>query len=400
MLRRDRNQADDGTISGYSLAGGAAGIGVFLHYLGEYVGDIRYRDAANVLIESAAEAIANEPREFSLSRGFPGVGWAIAHLANAGFINSGDYDVSELDNSILEFVESKGALDFDLLAGCCGLGVYALERARGTNDSTLVDAIVCRLLRDAKHDDEGMRWFTHPQFLNSRTRELYPRGYYSLGLSHGTPGVIALLGRACLDGWRSDLAEDAIAESVRWLQSQRYDDASRYGSAFPSIRDESSPMKSSRLAWCYGDLSIAVAIAAAAAALDRESLLDEARQLAEGAAVRTEDAGVVDPAFCHGASGVAHLFSRINLSVKSDHCAAAATRWYQRALAFRGDNGVAGFKYFARDRGEWVSNVGLLEGVAGIGLVFISAVSNQAPGWDRAFLIDADCREQPVVARM
>lgn len=45
-----------------------------------------------------------------------------------------------------------------------------------------------------------MTWWTNPAWLIPETREKCPRGYYNLGLAHGVPGVIGLLGRACAPG--------------------------------------------------------------------------------------------------------------------------------------------------------------------------------------------------------
>ena len=44
-----------------------------------------------------------------------------------------------------------------------------------------------------------------------------PSGYYNLGLAHGVPGVIALLGQACAAGVAVDKARPLLDGAVHWL---------------------------------------------------------------------------------------------------------------------------------------------------------------------------------------
>src|SRR5438093_719443 len=67
-----------------------------------------------------------------------------------------------------------------------------------------------------------------------------------------------------------------------------------------------------RVAWCYGDLGIAVALFLAARCVNESSWQNEALALARNVAGRPpEQSGVKDCGLCHGAAGVGHLFNRL-----------------------------------------------------------------------------------------
>ncbi len=51
-------------------------------------------------------------------------------------------------------------------------------------------------------------------------------------------------------------------------------------------------------------------------------------------------------------------------------------------------DGFCGYKkYRAEEHGGWIPEAGLLEGIAGIGLILISIVSDIEPKWDRCLLL-------------
>ena len=52
----------------------------------------------------------------------------------------------------------------------------------------------------------------------------------------------------------------------------------------------------------------------------------------------------------------------------------------------RFEDGLAGYKAWQGENG-WMNQHGILEGIAGIGLVLLSHLSNEEPSWDRSFLL-------------
>lgn len=377
-----------------SLNRGKAGISLFLHYFGDNNGDTRCKQIAGDLLEQAAAAAVVGRCSPTLGAGFVGIAWTVAHLARVGLVDGEAYELTVVDERIHQTMKGSERLSFDLMDGLSGVGVYCLERARASGDPTLVHAVIRRLLTEAERDLDGLRWRTDPRHLPPELQSKHPRGYYSLGLAHGTPGAIGFLAQACLDGWRTAEIESAIDDAVRWLLCQEFDPPDRMHCRFPAVVDSSTPKEESRVAWCQGDLSVAVSIASAATATGRGKWLEAARVLTERCAICDRQAGVVDASFCHGASGVAHVFMRLSTALHSQEARAAAGRWYERIFSYKHGAGIAGFSSVSTDRIGWLPVSGLLEGTIGVGLAILTALSDKVHSWDRALLLGLN--EKPV----
>src|SRR3954452_6230771 len=74
----------------------------------------------------------------------------------------------------------------------------------------ILEAVVDRLAERAERTPGGCTWFTPPELLPQWQRELCPKGYYNLGLAHGVPGVIAVLGGAVATGVRPDIVPQLL----------------------------------------------------------------------------------------------------------------------------------------------------------------------------------------------
>jgi hypothetical protein len=217
-----------------------------------------------------------------------------------------------------------------------------------------------------------------------------PRGFYNLGLAHGVPGVIALLGGACAAGVAVDAAMPLLEETVAWLLEQRLPEGERSWFGYwvgPDVVPQGS-----RLAWCYGDLGIAAALLYSARCVGEATWERAAVSIASAAAARPpEQAGVVDAGLCHGSAGVAHLFNRLYQATGEEELASAARFWFTRTLAFQqAGRGIAGFSAWAQSRGgemAWVDEPSFLCGAAGIGLALLAATTPVAPDWDRTLMV-------------
>jgi hypothetical protein len=160
---------------------------------------------------------------------------------------------------------------------------------------------------------------------------------------------------------------------------------------FPSYVYPDSKPASSRLAWCYGDLGIAAALLSAARGAAMSSWENEAIRIARSSAVRSfETTRAIDATLCHGAAGNAHLFNRLHQDTGDEELGQAAVEWYERTLQFRRPGeGAAGFSARMSDptgKLEWRPERGMLNGIAGIGLALLGALSGEDPAWDRSLI--------------
>ncbi|MFY9819825.1 MAG: lanthionine synthetase C family protein [Thermoanaerobaculia bacterium] len=378
-----------------SLASGWAGIALFFAYLDQALPGRGHDDTALELLERAVAGIGGQTVSAGLFTGFPGAAWVMEHLEGSLIESAPGEDAGEEAATAvaLHLGQVPWRHGYDLISGLAGLGVYALERSPRASARECLARVVARLAENAERRPAGIAWRTPPDSLApAELRDLYPEGFFNLGVAHGVPGVIAMLAGACTAGIAE--ARPLVDAAVAWTLTQKLPAGA--GSVFP---DEASPTpeeapEPSRVAWCYGDLGIAASLLAAARALGEADWEREALTLARGAAARsTADAGASDACLCHGAAGNGHLFNRLYQATGCPAFAEAARSWFLRALeqARRGAP-FGGFQTRAMDpQGKlgWQDEPGFLKGAAGIGLALLAAATPGEPAWDRALLISS-----------
>ena len=375
----------------YTLAGGTAGQALFYTYLSALPAHEKHRETAIALLDQAVDALASTTMLPSLYVGFTGIAWAAEHLQS----RLGDADADDLNDSVdaalLECLESPAwSADYNLIRGLVGFGVYAVERAHQPSAVACLERIIALLDASAQRQPEGIAWHTVPHLLPEHQRAACPNGHYNLGLAHGIPGIIALLGEAYAAGVAVERTWPLLAGAVHWLLAQ---DMTAQGEAFfPTwVAPESEPSPS-RLAWCYGDLGLAAAVLCAARLAAEPAWERRALDIAWRAAqVSMARARVQDASLCHGAAGNAHIFNRLYQASGDERCHQAACFWFEQTLAMRRPGeGIGGFRSWAMNMATmqfgWQDDPGFLRGSGGIGLALLAAVTDGEPAWDRVLL--------------
>jgi hypothetical protein len=382
----DLAASDCSLAGGASLGGGMAGKAILHGYHARTEG----RDSANAecCLQEAIATMTATPAPASLYGGLAGVGWALAHLQSGLPGLDGEDDLTEIDAVLREHLDQlPWAEEYDLINGLVGFGVYALERLPQPAAVGCLERVIDRLGETAERLPEGTRWWTNPDWLPAESSAKYPRGYYNLGLAHGVPGVIALLGCACATAVALEKARPLLDGAVRWLLAQDQPAGFPYW-VLPDGAEETA----ARLAWCYGDPGVATALLVAARFAREQAWERRAVAIARRAAARPpEHSGVVDAGLCHGAAGLGHLFNRLFQATGEPELGAAARFWFTRTLEMRRPGrGIGGYEaWLGGDDGEltWVADTGLLTGAAGIALALLGATTAIEPAWDRMLLV-------------
>jgi lantibiotic modifying enzyme len=375
--------------AGFSVGGGTAGQALFYGYLAK-CGDAapaRHAGQADQFLEHAVEALATNPTGPALFGGFTGVAWIAEHLGEPDA--DGDDMNGEVDETILAMLADWDG-HYDLISGLAGFGVYALERVPRPSAVRCLEAIVDRLHETAERLGEEMTWFTFPEMLPPRHREMYPGGYHNLGVAHGVPAVIALLADTCRLGIRSERVRVLLDGAVRWVLSQQV--AGRGGARFPTVILPNGEAPPARLAWCYGDPGVAATLLYAARAVGNEEWERAALDIAIHAATTApEDAGIRDAGLCHGALGLAHMYNRIYQAGGGELFADAARSWYRQGLDMRRpERGIAGFESWELGwdmQMSWRTDPGFMTGAAGVGLALLAGLTSVEPSWDRLLMV-------------
>lgn len=360
---------DPAQAQGPGLGRGQAGLALFHAYLERSLGHPEAGERAQYHLEQAIAGLAEQRMPSSgLFHGFAGVAWAVEHLTGGEAADEEEDPNTEIDEALLSRLRRDGPWrgEFDLLGGLVGWGVYALERLPHPAAAAMLPLIVARLAECAERGSHGVAW-RDPR---NPGREPDP------GMAHGAAGVIALLVRMLQENTFNPEAASLLTAAVEGVLR---------GTLRPEGDGESD------LAWCAGDAGLSVALLAAGRACGRDDWERAARRLATAAAERYPDVEGFDPALCHGAAGLSHLFHRLYRATGDPVMLGAAQRWFERTLAQRRTGeGIGGYLCRGRQadgRPGWIADPGFLGGAAGIGLALLAAATPVEPAWDRLFLL-------------
>ncbi len=400
----EENGAASRAPGSLSLADGPAGEALFFHYLDRARPGQGHDERALAHLETAIAAIAETMTAPGLYGGFSGVAWVLEHLTGRLLEPPapGEEDPGEeVATALVSYLGHTPWLDdYDLISGLVGFGVWAVERAPRSGGEEAAESVVRRLGELAERGEGGVTWRTSPERMLASEAANHPQGNFNLGVAHGVPGVIGVLGEMVAAGLPAaaaagqGAARELLAAAVQWLLGQRLPAGSPSCFSY-SVAPGVEPVPA-RHAWCYGDPGLSLALLSAARAAGEPEWERQAVAVARLGVARDPDAGgVADGGLCHGAAGLAHLYNRLFQATGDPVFKAAALAWIERLMAQRRPGqGVAGWQAW-RPIGDitgpdpelgWVDDRGFLTGAAGIGLVLLGALSPVEPAWDRVLL--------------
>lgn len=394
-----------GPFEKHNLPQGYPGMAVLLTYAAEITGDDGARDTALDYLAYSIEAMPRLTPAPGLHTGFTGVAWAIEHLRGRLLDPDDDCGLDTIDSTLRRSLERDLAIpgvsrpDYDLIAGLVGLGVYALDRLPRADAECCVRLIVDLLRRGAEEGADGITWHTPPGFLPKEQLEDFPNGYYNCGVAHGVPGIIGFLGRVHTAGIKTEVVRPLLDGAVAWLLAQENPAGMR--TQFPGARHPDVVGKpgwdNSRQAWCYGDPGIAVVLLNAAIAVGDSTWETKAISIARESASKMPDVPPnLDGSFCHGTSGLVHIFNIFYQHTGEPLFLDAVRYWLDQTYRLqRPGIGVAGFQTWGpgpSGEPEWVDDPGILTGAGGIGLALAATLSEEQPAWGSAFLLPVSNR--------
>lgn len=372
------------------LLEGRSGIVLLFAYLSKLFPGKGYEATTLYYLNDLREALAGDELGYDLSGGVAGIGFVFQHLKNIEVLDSWvDLDLSELD----EFIELGADHDlktgnWDPLAGLTGLGIYFLERNKETGEKKYLKKIVDYLANMRVKAGGRDIWIT-PGYKN------YSNDNYNFGTAHGMPGVLSFLAQVHTRGIKQQEIEVMIESCLSFLLDHEYPDDPVY--SFPPAINVTQAGKEnkrySRLAWCYGDLCMANTLLHCGKALHRDDWYDKGIGVALKTTHRTlEESGCIDAPFCHGTVGLVHQYHRLYRSTGNKIFKDTRNKWIDitQQHFYKPGEGAGGY-YFGsynekKEEFEFLPQYGLLEGSAGIALVYLSILYDLKPSWDTIFL--------------
>ncbi|MEQ1746296.1 MAG: lanthionine synthetase C family protein, partial [Saprospiraceae bacterium] len=364
---------------------GRMGEALFLMNYAQYLKNDFYFELAIQRVEESFELVNNGYPYLHFSGGLTGIFWAIEHFIELGYLEENTRkSLQPFDKHLAEkMLEDMTKGGFDFMHNALGIAFYLLKRRKHNPrlDAYLVKCV--KALSDCALQADGgsLKWLS---LLNSTTGETGP----NICLSHGMSSIAIMLTKFIEHGIAKELSADLLHRTVSYILAQEIDSA-QYLSYFPSMSLEKPNLSTltSRMAWCYGDLGVGLALCRAGKTTGIPSWSEKGMEVLTFSCSRKEqfqDAGI-----CHGTAGVAHIFQRIfhdtGLPVFKD----TAAYWYKQTLTM-GNNpvGLAGYlPYFVNEAVHLTQARGFLVGISGIGLSLLHAVSDTPPNWDECLLL-------------
>ncbi len=316
----------------------------------------------------------------SFSSGVSGNLWLINYFIEEGIIDNLLLDIKEQVKSVLQYVDEFNKYgNYDFLHGSLGL-LFVSNYCRKLLGDNFVKTRIDSVLEGVQTSEKGFyfnNWMGVYKNIDI-TKSI------NFSLSHGLASAVIVLSK----NNEGKEAVKGILKYIKTYKSKNKDTLSLY----PSVVEKGKKIEyNSRLAWCYGDLGIAIAFWQAGKILSNELWKKEAIEIMIHASTRKDlkKNKIVDAGFCHGTSGVAHIFNRFYKETKLEIFNKARNYWLEQTFIILKENKVENFKSWQGDNG-WVKDNGLLEGVSGIGLVLLGFLTNEISdlNWDKCVLLN------------
>jgi len=377
-----------------SLMSGKLGIALFFAHYYEWTKQDDYLNLAVEIIEQNFEYISgNNEHIDTFASGIGGLAWVVNYFMQRGWL-ADDADVLEQFDDYLEnigsYYFSKG--NYDYLHGGIGIMLYWLERETGTEYLTTT---LETLQKQALQNDKGIYWLS-TNFTAKTQEELEAAGKeINFGLSHGMTSIVYLLSKIHQKGICQDICREMIVDTIQFIQNH------------PSEKDTPCECPSalnvsetgdytiglpSRLAWCYGDLGMAVVFLQAGLQLEDNALIEYATALGLKTINRKsfEETMLYDAGICHGTFGVALLYKKLFKCSACLEFEQAADYWLNEGIQHLKTNPIQNYKSKYADK--WIEDIGLLTGSAGIGMGILDMLhpeitQTDGTNWDRILLL-------------
>ena len=349
--------------------------------LGQYYNDVSYIDQAEQLIDRIFDILELGETAITYASGLAGIGMMLNSLSARNVM---EIDMKDVHLEFAPFIKTDLTLclydqNFDLLYGAIGHGIYMINANSDGYYTNEITILIDCLEKASVIDREGRRIVKDEHY-----RETNFTGV-NMGMAHGLPSMLVFLAKAFENGIEKERTLRLFSEFFLFLVNHQNEEGTA-NSFFPNFITE-HPLfqdKTSRQSWCYGDLGIGIALLVCAKTFRRADVYDFAVKIFDNAAQRNitqEAASMIDPFFCHGTGGIAHLYNRAYYYTGRMQYREASFAWLRETQIFLNSEA---YLSKLRNNGEKLE---LLSGVAGLGLILLSMLSDNEPQWDTFFLL-------------
>ncbi|EAY24065.1 SrtC, putative [Microscilla marina ATCC 23134] len=365
-----------------SLYTGVTGMAIHYALLYQHTKQNEYREYTYNLVSEALNNVTSLSYSSSLS-GISGVAWMLQYLVDIRFFENEEVEeyLPKLKKAILATIEQdKKRGNYDLMHGLIGKMIVLLD-IQNFNPSRHPD--IMPVITDS------INYLHQTSIQNKADNTTYwmaPfRDHVITGMAHGVSSIIWYLAKVIETDIVStsvkQTANSLIISASNWLLMQKI--TTRDSKLlFPTkvfIGNQEGKKKNFSLAWCHGDLGIAIALIKSGKALNDSRLLNEGIQIAETLAqIKKQDSTIIqdahstDACFCHGTFGLFFIFYILYKRTGSNKLKTAYSYWLElinNSLQNSSDIGLP-YGILEKDKSiRWLHDPGILIGATGQALV-------------------------------
>lgn len=350
----------------FSLLGGDLGTICFLYLYSKSKG--QNMDIPNYFLDKLLPNINDSIATYC--NGLCGFAYAMKLLKLLECIDFDESYFNDIDSSIKASFQTMLDNDnIDFLHGATGLLRYLVD-----TNSTLQNIVL--------EVDRFSDYLFSNRICESTAKGIYSLDFSSfdnhtpkknISLSHGMSSIIIVLSELLLKfPHRKDVYE--LLEGFSNYLYSEVGDPSTLGSYTPMFPSDSGvPLRKSRLAWCYGDLGVALALNRAGQALENCQYNETALQMFrfDFRRFKYSENYIDDASVCHGVAGILQILRNINLSHSGFDKDYAA--WSDVLLSKVFDyRGRSSFLYYNTPADTFSISFSIIDGISGVGLVLLN----------------------------
>lgn len=370
LLTNIRQELVNKPVLNYGLLGGDFGKIIFSYSAQRNLG--LPTKSSDEMLDKMFKDIPYNPVLLSYCNGYAGMSHGLEWLASQHFIDLDQTTVSSIIPVLCEGI--KYFLfnnNIDYLHGAIGISRYLLsfygsfEIVNQTLEYT-INWLSDNLLYD---NNGGGYWL----FISK-----YNKPYQNISLSHGLSSVALFLCKA-YTLIESNKCKDQIYNLLKRLSihiRSHIKNPELYGCfTLANSLDNPNIKYKSRLAWCYGDLGIAVALAEIGKCLGRTDLSDISHEIilySSQKRLNPIENSVKDAGLCHGAFGIAMIYKYFAKKYLPDKLEEAIEYWEKIGNSFYTKiDGIYQFGSYSLESHSIKTNSVIIDGDSGIGLYLL-----------------------------
>lgn len=356
---------------------------------------------ANESLSFSIDGLRAAPPESvaSLADGFTGLAIVLSCLSRLNFLDRSFADmIIDIEENIEELISKddkteRKNIEYDYFYGVSGIANYFLVFSEYKNKRKIVKRICDSLIAQAIVESRGIKWRDHHTFSPQP---------YNLGMAHGILSIICVLSKAI---YRLGLSEykPYLVKAINWYLAQ--ENELTCISRFSFSVDDHGTGKNEKnwIAWCYGDLSASIALLHAYKATNDPLYISKAKAIIDATLLRKNrvfeisnyNEVIFDAGLCHGLAGISASYLSVFRFLNDERYREASYYWINHLLnrtAETNFDGSAGCYKIGRIMNKGYTfepSVSLLEGAAGVGLLYCSLIDVESfREWDAIFHFD------------